>query len=68
MQHHKAYIIHRKRGNGEGEEISKNQMVLYYTSMKSKFLWKITSWVDFWTSEVAQWERKKVEVELGPHA
>lgn len=23
----------------------------------SKFLWKITSWVDFQTSEVVPWER-----------
>lgn len=50
VQHHKAYIIHRKTGGGNSE----NRMVLYYTSMKEKFLWKITSWVDFWTSEVAR--------------
>lgn len=61
MQHHKAYIIHRKgeaRGGGGGRE-NENRMVLYYTSMKVKFLWKTTSWVDFWTSEVARWEKWK---------
>lgn len=33
VQHHNAYIIHQKRGEGRKKN-SKNQMVLYYTSMK----------------------------------